>query len=86
MTTPGEGMFTYDEGTPVDLLGEAEEGYRFIMWTGDVDTIANANAVETNITVNGDCCVAISPIGRALALLSLLHIFDFGNGSYVEAL
>ena len=34
--------------------GEADEGYRFVNWTGDVGTIANVNAASTTITMNGD--------------------------------
>jgi hypothetical protein len=30
VTTPGEGTFTYDAVTVVNLLAEAEEGYRFV--------------------------------------------------------
>ncbi len=54
VTTPGEGTFTYDEGTVVDLEAEPEEGYIFVKWTGDVDTIADVNAASTNITTDGD--------------------------------
>jgi hypothetical protein len=53
VTAPGEGTFTYDEGTGVDLVADAEEGYRFVNWTGDVDTIANVDTFETTITMNG---------------------------------
>jgi uncharacterized repeat protein (TIGR02543 family) len=53
VTTPGEGMFTYDEGTVVNLTVEVEEGYRFVNWTGDVGSIANVNATITTITMNG---------------------------------
>jgi len=54
VTTPGEGTFNYDEGTVVNLTAEAEEGYQFVNWTGDVDTIANVNATATTITMNDD--------------------------------
>jgi len=54
VTTPGVGNFTYDEGTVVDLIAEADEGYRFVEWTGDVGTIDDVYAAETNITMNGD--------------------------------
>ena len=54
VTTPGEGAFSYDGGTVVDLVAEAGEGYRFVNWTGNVGTIANVNAASTTITMNGD--------------------------------
>jgi len=54
VATPGEGAFTYDGGTVVDLVAEAEEGYRFVNWTGDVGTIANVNAASTTITMDDD--------------------------------
>jgi hypothetical protein len=53
VNTPGEGTFTYDEGEVVELVAAKDVGYRFVNWTGDVDTIANTNAMETIITMNG---------------------------------
>ena len=35
-------------------MAMAEEGYRFVKWTGDVDTIADVYTAATNITMNGD--------------------------------
>jgi len=54
VTTPGEGAFLYNVGTALSLVAEAEEGYRFVNWTGDVGTIANVNAASTTITMNSD--------------------------------
>jgi hypothetical protein len=54
VTTPGEGTSTYDVGTVVNLVASPGSGYRFVYWTGDVGTIANVNAAETTITMNGD--------------------------------
>jgi hypothetical protein len=54
VTAPGEGTFTYDQGTGVNLVAEAEEGYQFVNWTGDVDAIAHVDAASTNITMNSD--------------------------------
>ena len=51
--TPGEGNITYNEGTVANLIVEAKEGYYFVNWTGNVDTISNVNATATNITMNG---------------------------------
>ena len=51
---PGEGTFTYDPGTEVDLVAVTEGFYYFYEWTGDVGTIANVNSAATNITMNDD--------------------------------
>ncbi len=52
VTTPGEGMSIYDEGTVVDLVAEPDEHYQFVEWTGDVGTITDVHAAATNITMN----------------------------------
>jgi hypothetical protein len=57
VTTPGEETFAYDTGTIVSLVATPAVGYEFVSWTGDVGTIAHADAVSTTITVNGDCSV-----------------------------
>jgi len=54
VTEPGEDTFTYDEGTVVNLIAEAEEDYRFGEWTGDVSAIADVEDATTNIAMNGD--------------------------------
>ena len=54
VTTPGEGTFTYAAGTVVKLAVTSDVGYRFVEWTGDVDTIANVMAAVTTITMSGN--------------------------------
>lgn len=54
VTAPGKGVYTYHAGSVVDLVCEPEEGYRFVDWSGDVDTIADVNAAATNITMYGN--------------------------------
>jgi len=49
---PGEGLYSYAAGEVVDLVAKADKGYRFVNWTGDVDTIADVTAAETTITMN----------------------------------
>jgi hypothetical protein len=51
---PGQGVFTYYEGTVVDLIATANASCCFATWTGDVSTIANTKAAATNITMNGE--------------------------------
>jgi len=62
-TEPGEGTFNYDQGTVINLKAEAEEGYRFINWSGGVDTISNVNAVATNITMEDDYSITANFVG-----------------------
>ena len=60
VTTPGEGTFTYDCGTVVNLVASPDSGYRFHKWTGHVDTIANVNSRSTTITMNGSYNITAS--------------------------
>jgi hypothetical protein len=57
VTKPGQGAFVYEGGNIVDLIAQPEEGYEFVKWTGDVDTIGDVNAAQTSITMNGFCSV-----------------------------
>jgi peptide/nickel transport system substrate-binding protein len=54
VTAPGEGTgsFTYKEGTVVSLVAEADEGYHFVNWTGNVGTIADVSDATTTITMD----------------------------------
>jgi hypothetical protein len=52
VTTPGEGTSIHAGDAVVDLVAQPEEGYEFVKWTGDVDTIADFYAAETTITMN----------------------------------
>jgi len=54
---PGEGTFTYDAGTTVELVANAAGPYWFSEWTGDVSAIADVNDITTTITINDDCCI-----------------------------
>jgi hypothetical protein len=54
VTSPGEGIHTHDGGTKVNLIAEADEGYQFASWTGDVSTVADVEDATTTVTMNGD--------------------------------
>jgi len=51
VTSPSEGISTYDEGTVVNLVATPDIDYYFVAWTGDVYSIANINAANTTITM-----------------------------------
>jgi len=51
VTTPGEGMFSCDEGEVVDLVAVPDPHYHFAEWTGDVGTIADVYDATTIITM-----------------------------------
>ena len=53
VTTPGEGAFTYAEGSVVELMATAASGYQFVNWAGDIDTIASSDSGTTTITMDG---------------------------------
>jgi hypothetical protein len=53
VTNPGEGTFTYNEGTVVDLDVKADKDYRFVNWTGDIATIS-CQCHSTTITMSGN--------------------------------
>ena len=57
VVSPGEGTFTYDAGAVVQLAAEALEGYRFVNWTGDTDTVASVSFASTSITVNDNYAI-----------------------------
>jgi len=54
VTTPGEGTFTYNEGTIVNLVAETDEGYVFFGWTGNVSHVEDVNDATTYITMSND--------------------------------
>ena len=85
VTTPGEGTYTYDEGTVVDLVATPDFGYYFVNWTGDVDTIADVNAAATTITMNGDYSITanFAPVIEIWDWYDLDAVRDNLGGSYV---
>ena len=77
VTQPAEGTFTYDEGTVIDLLAVADACYEFINWTGDVGTIADADAASTNITMNADYSITAN-----FALINCDYLDYYGGWEF----
>jgi len=86
VTEPGEGTFAYDKGNRAILLASADEGYRFVNWTGDVSAIGNANAALATITMHDDYEIIANFALETLEIhdwYDLDAIRDNPDGSYV---
>jgi len=70
VSSPGEGTFPYGCGTEVDLVAEADLGYHFVEWTGDIGTIFDVDAAETKITISGNYSITAN-----------FALFSGGNGT-----
>jgi len=57
VTLPGEGIHTYNSGDVVSLTATPSQGYRFSLWTGDVETISDVESPQTTMTVYGNCSI-----------------------------
>jgi hypothetical protein len=58
VTEPGEGAFPlYSEGAVVNLVATPDAGYQFVVWTGDVGTIADVEDATTTITMHSTCVI-----------------------------
>jgi hypothetical protein len=72
VTAPGEGIFNYWEGTVIDLVAEAEDGYLFASWTGNVSTVGNVTSAATTITMDCNYCIAAD-------FASVMEVWDWGD-------
>ena len=82
VTTPGKGTFNYTADEVVDLVAEADAGYRFVKWTGDVGTIKDVNAASTNITMNATYSITANLAEEIWNWHDLDAIRDNLGGSY----
>jgi hypothetical protein len=86
VTIPGEGTFTYDAGTVVDLVATPDDGYQFVEWTGDVGTIADVEAAATNITMSGNYSITASFAMEEATEVRVASITykTFGSGKHLD--
>jgi len=47
----------YESGMHITLTASPASSYRFVNWTGDVDTVANISATATIVTMNSHCSI-----------------------------
>lgn len=78
VTTPGQGTFgPYGDGDTVNLVAQPNLLWEFTEWTGDVSTMADANAAETTITMHGNYSITANFALRT----HTLNIANSGGGS-----
>jgi len=67
VSQPGQGTFTYDWGSTVDLTATPDPGYQFVNWSGDVDTIVDPASAHTSIGLYDNFSVTanFAPLGEA---------------------
>jgi uncharacterized repeat protein (TIGR02543 family) len=86
---PGMGTYVYSNNTVVPLVAEADTGYQFVGWTGNITTIADVNAASTNITMNDSYSItasfALKPGWYSLTISSTPggSVAEPGEGTYV---
>jgi hypothetical protein len=88
ITMPGEGTFVYDEGTVVNLVAEAEEGYKFVNWTGDASSVKDPNAAQTTITMHGSYSITANFESRYTPMVAGGNLHTVGlkaDGTVVAA-
>jgi len=95
VTIPGEGTYgPYVHGTAVGLKAVADAGYRFVNWTGDVDTVTDVNSAVTTIAMMGDYSIianfvktynlTISSTSGGNVSIPGEGIFNYANGTVVN--
>ncbi|MEE8636881.1 MAG: CFI-box-CTERM domain-containing protein, partial [Dehalococcoidia bacterium] len=89
VTDPGEGVFPCDVGAVVTLVARPDEGYQFVRWTGDAGTIADVEAAQTTITMEGNYSITadfeLIPAMYSLAISSTVggSATEPGEGIFV---
>jgi hypothetical protein len=76
----------YLRGVQVSLTATPATGYRFVNWTGDVDTVANVNSASAVISMNDDYSITANFVPEILEIrdwYDLDAVRDNLDGSYL---
>jgi hypothetical protein len=84
VTKPGQGTFVYQGANIVELIAQPDEGYEFVKWTGDVDTMADVNAARTTITINSSCSITANFESLHPEPVALLLVASTEGGSVTK--
>ena len=84
VSIPGEGVFSYVEGSVADLAASADDNYRFVDWTGDVESIDDVDSARTTIQMDGDYSVTADFGGPLIPPTYTLTMASTAGGSVIE--
>jgi hypothetical protein len=54
VSIPGTGCFLYQSGEEVELSAKPSTGFKFSIWTGDIDTLEDPESASTTMTIYGN--------------------------------
>jgi hypothetical protein len=64
VTSPGEGIFSYDKGAVVNLVAQPDVGYRFLGWSENANIVADVHAASTTMTLDQNNCFVVASFGE----------------------
>jgi uncharacterized repeat protein (TIGR02543 family) len=85
VAAPVNGTSAYYHGEIVSLVANPEAGYRFLNWSGDVDTVADVTAASTTVIMNGSHSITanfeeLPPLQDSTSTPSSLDISSTSGG------
>ena len=84
VSIPGEGVFSYVQGSVADLVAQEDDNYQFMNWTGDVEAIEDAGSARTTIQMDGDYSITANFDGPLVPPTYTLTVASTAGGSVVE--
>ncbi len=83
---PGEGTFTYEGGSQIELIAQADPDYHFVEWRGDTGTIGDTEAEETTITIEDNYTItavfSVDRYGLTISSTAGGSVIDPGEGVF----